>query len=302
MKRRRERTSGSRWGSYRGRTKDQVRSSAEESGGAFDSYIKSGIDTFTPKDGSNRIRICPPTWKGYKDFAFDVWVHYRVGPDEQSYLCLSKMKGKPCPLCEERMKASKRGEDKDYISSLQPKIRKAVWVINRKSSDGEQPELWTMPPGVHREINELSIDEETGECIFVEDPMEGFDIKFKKQGKGIRTNYSGLQIERNSTPLTSDEDLLEEWKDFLVKHPIPDCLRYYSYEHIANVFGGKVSTSEDENDRPKRSKRPKYEDEDDRPKRPRRSMYREDDESEDEYLERLQDLEYEDDDDEDAPW
>src|SRR5262245_13483641 len=81
---------------YKERSVDNVRKRAAQKGGMYDSPFQDGFDTWRAKPGDNTIRFLPPTWDGAEHFGFDVYVHRNVGSDNSTYLCLNKMKGKPC--------------------------------------------------------------------------------------------------------------------------------------------------------------------------------------------------------------
>jgi hypothetical protein len=40
--------------------------------------------------------------------------------------------------------------------------------------------------------------------------------------------------------LHEDEQLMEEWLEYVTTNPLPACLNYYDYDHIAGVFSGHV--------------------------------------------------------------
>jgi hypothetical protein len=77
--------------------------------------------------------------KGEYDYVLDVWVHRFVGASKGTFLCLSKMYGKPCPICEERERLERDpGSTKKEIDSLKPKHRCIYNVINTDLPEREQ--------------------------------------------------------------------------------------------------------------------------------------------------------------------
>ena len=100
--------------------------------GNKEGYLPPNIDTFSPKEGDNWIRILPPSWDEAEHYALDIWVHYEVGPDNNTYLCAEKMKGEFCPLCDARRQADAAGE-KDYARALEAGHRLGAWVVDRES-------------------------------------------------------------------------------------------------------------------------------------------------------------------------
>jgi len=222
---------------YKGRTKDSVKKRAEQSAGLFDPIFHDQFTSWTPKTGDRRLRILPPTWDDPEHFGFDIYVHYGIGSDGKgSYLCASKMKNEPCPVCEERRRAEKAG-DADYASDLAPTKRVVYWIIDRDNeSDG--PILYAAPWTIDRDISKLSLDKRSGEILNVDDPVDGYDIEFSRDGAGIKTKYVGIQVARKSTTLADDPDTVDEWLDFILENPIPTTFQFFSYERISEVFNG----------------------------------------------------------------
>lgn len=219
--------------SYRARSVESAKKRAEGGSKDFDTYVSDSVQLFTPNDGPNTIRILPPTWENPEHFGIDIFVHYGVGPDQQSYLCLHKMKGEACPICEERAEARRNGEDEDYIRELEPSRRSLFYLVDRdKEKEGVQ--AWSAPfSKIDQAIVKVSIDRKTQEVLPIDHPDEGYDVEFDKKGKGISTQYTGVAIARRSSPLGNDK-----WLQFAQDNPLPDILVYYDYDHIKNAFGG----------------------------------------------------------------
>ena len=232
------RRGGSSRREYKPRSSEQVRKRQEESsGGDFDKYFLDSIKVFKPHDKDNVIRIIEPTWDDAEHYGYDIWLHYKVGPDEQAYLCLNKMKGEPCPLCEERQRAAKAGEDDEYLDSLKPKPRVVVALVDR-DNEKEGVQFWPMPAGVDRDLLSRTTDKRSGEILRLDDPDEGYDVEFTKEGQGLKTKYVGIGLSRRSSPLGK-----EAWRDFVYDNPIPKVLKFYSYDHILSEFGGGAHSS-----------------------------------------------------------
>lgn len=221
---------------YKSRSADSMRKRGEQSGTDFDTYIKEGIKLWKPNDGDNIIRALPPTWDNADHYGLDIYVHYGVGSDNQAYLCLDKMLGKPCPICDERNRAQKTG-DEDYVKKLKPNKRVLFYLIDRNNEKAGVV-AWAAPWTIDRDICKVSVDKRSGEILELDNPNDGYDIEFEKQGKGERTEYMGIAVSRRASPLDNDEAL-----EFIAEHPLPAQLNYYSYEHIAQVFGGASASS-----------------------------------------------------------
>jgi hypothetical protein len=218
---------------YRERDPDATKKRAEQQGGDFDSIFSDVVKVFTPAEAPNNVRILPPTWPDAEHYGYDIHVHYGIGADNQAYLCLDKMRAEACPICEERARAVKKG-DEDYANDLKPSRRVAVYLIDREK-EKEGVLLWSMPWTVDRDISKVAQDKRSGEWYNIDNPDEGYDVFFDRDGKGQRTKYTGFQIDRRPSPLGK-----EEWLDFAVEHPIPDVLVFHDYEHILKVFGGQT--------------------------------------------------------------
>src|SRR5579872_3466942 len=115
---------------YQKRSKEALKERANMKGGNFDSIFKSKYKQWKPKEGKNRIRILPPTWKGAKHYGLDIYVNYSIGPDKQSYLSLSKHNKGDDPIAEARREAQREG-DKEYAKALNYSHRILYWIIDR---------------------------------------------------------------------------------------------------------------------------------------------------------------------------
>ena len=95
---------------------------------------------FKPTKGTNRIDIIPYTVssdnhpqgikQGFEDYVLDLWVHRRIGPTEDSFVCLKRTYGKPCPICEEMAILMQEDKpNKKMIQSLKPSRRDRKSVV-----------------------------------------------------------------------------------------------------------------------------------------------------------------------------
>lgn len=232
--------SGRRSFTYERRDDNDAKRRAEGDDGKFDVYLNRKVTLYKVQD-DNRIRVLPPTWEKPKHYGLDIWVHYGVGPDRQTYLCLNKMKGEPCPLCEERADAVRDGDEK-YAKELEPRRRVLVYLLDREDRKNPGPYAWAMPQTLDRDIVKVSVDRDSGEVLPIDHHEEGFDVMFEKKGSKDRTEYLGVQLARRSSSVGDDAAL-----DFIQDNPLPEMLVYYSYDHIAQAFGktGGSSSSSD---------------------------------------------------------
>lgn len=226
---------------------DDVKKRATSRGGNRDSFVIDAIQMFTPGDKLNKVRYLPQTWSDEPvHYGMDIYVHYGIGPDNSAYLCPYKMKGEPCPICEAKKQAYNEG-DEETAKQLEPTYRVLSFMINR-AKESEGPKLWAAPWTVDSNICAVSVDEDTNEVIYIDDPKTGYDAFFTRDGTGRNTKYSGEKIARKPSPLHADPDLLEKWLQFVVDHPIPECLVYHDYDYIAKAFAGGLTPSKKEKD------------------------------------------------------
>jgi gp32 DNA binding protein like len=225
---------------YRGRDSESVARRSNQSSGAYDSYT-TNVPTFKPSEGENIIRIMPRT--SQEDFekwgdhwGIDVLVHYGVGPDNGAYLCLDKMKGEPCPICEAR--ASARTEEE--ADALRPTSRIMCWLIDRKEEKAG-PKLWSMPLNLSKDISHASQVKGSGEILLIDHPDEGYDVYFDREGEKLRTKYKRIEVDRNPSPLADDPKQQKRWLDYIEENPLPELLNYFPAEHIEKVLFGQVS-------------------------------------------------------------
>lgn len=103
---------------------------------------------YKPKVSSNeinRIEILPylATEKnpqkipvGVPSYKLEYWVHRFVGASKSSFLCLTKMYGKPCPICEEREELMRDPTiSQKEIDALKPKSRFFYNVLDKTSDN-----------------------------------------------------------------------------------------------------------------------------------------------------------------------
>jgi hypothetical protein len=197
-----------------------------------------------PGDGENCIRILPATWDDAEHFGLDIFVHYNVGPESSAFLDLKRMKGEPDPISEAYDAATAEGDD-EYAKELRSVKRVLVYLINRdKPKEGVQ--MWAMPWTVDKDIATQSTDSRTRELLYVDDPDDGYDLYITREGTGARTKYT-VKIARNPSPVELDNTAM----DILENHPLPNCLIFHTYDHIANVFSGKKPAKSNEEAPPK---------------------------------------------------
>lgn len=259
---------------YQKRDTQSLKERANMRGGNFDTIFKGTFKQWKPKDGKNLIRILPPTWDDARHYGLDIFINYNIGPDNQSYLSLSKHGKGADPLAEARREAQQEG-DKDLAKALSPNQRILYWIIDRNDED-EGPLLWASPFTFDKSLANLCIDEDTKEVIMIDDPVKGRDVRFYKEGTGMLTKYDPSKMKvLGESPIAEDEGLENEWLDFIADNPLPEVLNFYDYDHIKATFDGQIGKRADEDeDKPVRSRKAADADEDEAPAKPARARAR----------------------------
>lgn len=225
---------------YRKRDAAQWDKQAHQSGGDFETFVQDDYRTWSAKKGSSLVRILPPVHENADHYGVTVWVHYQVGPNRASVLCLasmrnmapSSMKDGKCPVCEARTRLLRAG-DEDAASELRAVKRIMVWMIDRNDAD-RGAMVWAMPYTVDKSFCQLAKDESTGEITPIDHPYEGYDIAFERSGEGKQVRYEGQKIARRSSPV--DDRILE----FISTRPLPKVLQWRDYQTIKDLYEGGI--------------------------------------------------------------
>lgn len=200
-----------------------------EKGSTFEGFIKDQYMGFSAKK-DNWIRFLPPTWENPVHYGIDIWVHYSVGPEKANVLCLYKMGGKPCPVCEAHAVAEAAG--REDAPNLKVTRRVLVWLANRKEEKDKRPQYWAQPQTVDKEVTKICRDRVTGQLYYIDHPDQGYDVTFDKDGEGLATRYNGFQIARQASSVE------QEYLDYAIAHPLPEILQWRTYEEVKDLFEG----------------------------------------------------------------
>lgn len=245
---------------YQERSDETVSRRIADRGGDYDTYLKG--DPMKVKEGENQFRILPASWdaKGPwgDNWAIDIWLHWDVGADKGTYLCLRKMqeidpnapKG-DCPVCA----MLEELDDEETVKRLKAKRSLLAYVIDR-NAEKDGPQIWRLGKQLEGNIQFRSKDKKTGRYLPIDHPDRGYDIFFTRVGTDEKTKYINEDVDRSDSPIHDDIKKQDKWLDYITDHPLPDQLNYYTEEHIAKVIKGKSSRkTRDEDDKPSRSSR-----------------------------------------------
>lgn len=201
-----------------------------------------GVKLYKPADGDNFIRIIPPL-DDNKYFGQKVFVHYSIGPNNSSYLCLSQMSNKPCPICQERDRIQKLGAEQEELRALNAWPARYVYlVVDTTSAEKirEGVKVFVAPNQINEAILSLSKDPRTGRVIDISDSKDGHDIYFKRTGKDLQTRYSGYRLEELSDV---PEKVLAQIDDM---PDLEDFLLFPTYEELKEAMEGGVGRKDEE--------------------------------------------------------
>ena len=242
---------------YKARTQEQVEKRLNRTGGSFQGFLHDDYKTFKAAVGDNSVRFLPPTWDDAEHWGYEVHVHYGIGPDRASVICPAKMYNKKCPICEAYAAAKKEG-DEEAAKELAPRLQVVSWVVNMKDTSAG-PMLWSMGFRMDSDFIKLTRDPESGALLQVDNPEEGFNVHFQRQGTTVKdTRYSGLIVARKPSAIE------EAWLEYAVAHPVPSTLVKRDYDEIKALYEGAGSAIDDD-DKPAEVK-PKAEVADEKPK------------------------------------
>ena len=184
--------------------KQQKESAANSSG--FVGVLKDGIPVWKCGEGKHKIDILPftvgkkhPTLPaGSAAYKLDLFSHYGVGVNNDTYICMNKMFKKFCSICEHKSELQQSGDaDADQIKKLKPSHNTLYNIICYDTPEEERKgvQVW-MVNNWFMESKLMAIaEDESGEPIQFPDPDDGKRITFTRKGTGkANTQYLGHKL------------------------------------------------------------------------------------------------------------
>ena len=178
-----------------------------------------GVTEYKSKKGDNFIRIVTPNIKEF--WALEIWKHGNIGANRATFLCMDKMFGEDCPICN-KIKELKAADSSDpNIKPLYPSRRCLAFLYDVTSDTSEKEGLrwYDMPTVIKDNLMSLCEDKRKGTWIEIEHPSEGRDIEFERSGTGLNTKYSGFKLVPNDPNPKSWSENIPDFEDILL---IPD--------------------------------------------------------------------------------
>lgn len=280
--------------------RDRARKRAEErenqGGGGTKYNLPDGVQFYSPKKHAN-LDVVPyavsvdnhpeSVPKGEYWYQRTVFVHYNVGMEEKSYLCLKTIK-KKCPICEQRSLLLKDANaDEDLVKSLRPKERELYNVYDRDDPD-KGVQLWDISNFNFGKKLEEELREGKPEWAGFAEPVDGYTLKvrFSEEQIGKNKFMQATRIDFEKRDGDISKKILDKALD------LDKILKVLSYDQLEQLFlgvegeeNGKEENGESEPEQrtPSRSERQQVRDkEDEEEPEPTRRRARPSEESESE--------------------
>jgi len=189
-----------------------------DSGRFHDFYIptmKANAKFWKCKEDDHELYIVPyivgsqhPTLKeGEISFFLDIFVHYKVGANEDSYICVNKtFRKNTCPICKRQndLRNSVTPVDEKVIKGLNPSHRTLYNVVCLDSSQEEAKgiQVWEVSQFLFTQpLEELAHKKRGGGDVPYADFEKGKIISFRRKGPGqFNTEYTAFEF-RDREPI-----------------------------------------------------------------------------------------------------
>jgi hypothetical protein len=173
----------------------------------FEPDKKSDVNFWKCKEDDHELYIVPyivgeqhPRLKpGKIDFLLDVFVHTKVGINEDNFICLNRTYREKCPICEHQAELKDSDEpDEVAIKALNPTRRNIFNIVCMDSTKEEEKgiQVWNVSQWLFTNpLEELAHKKRGGGEIAYADIDEGKIISFRKKGSGMTTTeYTAFEF------------------------------------------------------------------------------------------------------------
>jgi hypothetical protein len=181
--------------------------------------------------GKNNPNVKEGNWA----YNLDIFVHRKVGVNEDSFICLSRSFGRKCPICDEQARLRSLDDyDDKFVKSLNP-TRRVVYNIECIDSEKESRKGIQLFDVSHflfeKELAEIAKKPRGGGFILFSHPDEGKTVFFRKSGNGpTNTEYKAFKFEDRTEPIPDEILDAALCLDELIHIP--------SYEEVYNSYFG----------------------------------------------------------------
>ena len=201
------------------------------------------------KEGEHIIDIIPflagsmhhQVKEGEPTYLLDIWVHQKVGIDENDIVCLARNYNEACPICEflnaKRLEKNLDKEAEEALSTLNPKRRCLYNIVCYDSTREEDRgvQLWEVAHFLfEKKILSVARNPRGGGFVPFSSPDNGKSIYFEREGSGaMNTQYLGHKFIERQTAI--DDATLEQ------AYILDELLIKLSYDEIKDtLLGGMV--------------------------------------------------------------
>lgn len=215
------------------------------------------IPSFKPKvEESYKLNIIPYVAKnplnpmvasgqiklGELDLWLEVWAHRDIGKEKAFILCLNKMWGKPCPICDRKQKLYDDGQD-DRAAKFQPSKRLLMYVQLFLKGEPQKIQLFEV---AHYSFGAPLLSKadrlrKEGKIENFGDPDRGNLIKFYAE-KGSKKGFIDFE---DFEFLEREEDILDE---DLENPSLDEFLVVYTAEEIQAMLDETSGADDDDDD------------------------------------------------------
>lgn len=184
----------------------------------------------------------PHTAEGEWTYNLDVFVHRKIGVNEDDYLCLNLNYGLPCPICEYQAKLQKQDDyDEDEVKALRP-TRRVIYNVWCHDNDKEERRgVLLFNSSQYRfssPLTEQSKKKKGGGYVYFADPDDGKIVSFRRIGMGPRnTQFVAFTFEDREGAIPDDILNQAVCLDKLLHIP--------TYDEIEKAFFGGEKGKED---------------------------------------------------------
>ena len=217
-------------------------------GGSLFRTDLTGVNFWNCKEADHIIDIIPytsgendPIEPGGESYVLEIFTHRNVGQQEGMIICMAETFKKPCPICEERRKMIKRGDDDDKIKELAPsRYPRSIYnIVCYDSADEEAKGVQVWHTSNYLLQQYLLVlakkpvrpgQKNVEPFIAFMDVEEGKSIAFKREGKKENTKYIGVRFE--------DRDYKIDEKISKAAFCLDELIAWPAYEEVFQEFYG----------------------------------------------------------------
>jgi hypothetical protein len=215
-------------------------------------YVARGekpLKTWKCKEGEHIIDIVPflagpnhhQVREGEPTYLLDIWVHQKVGMDENDVVCLARNYDQPCPICEfinaQRLKKNLDEEAEEALKALNPKRRCLYNIVCSDSTREEDRgvQLWEVAHFLfEKKILSVARNPRGGGFVPFSSPNNGKSIYFEREGSGVtNTQYLGHKFIERQSEIT--DAILED------AYILDELIIKLSYEEMQEAFLGGLA-------------------------------------------------------------